>query len=133
MNKEITKKEIRTFGIGLAVILAVIGSLLFYKHGHPKYLWLYGVSGILLLMALAAPNLLAPIYRGWSKVAHVIGWFNTRLLLALIYYTMFTPIGLLSKLFRKDLLDCKWEPQATTYWIERETNQQSRQNYERQF
>jgi hypothetical protein len=133
MKKTVTKKDIRTFGIGLAVILAVIGSLLFYKHRQTNYFWLYAVSGVLLVLALAAPNILAPIYKGWAKVANAIGWVNTRLLLALIYYLVFTPIGLLSRLLGKDLLDCKWQSQAKTYWISREGKTITNADYEKQF
>jgi hypothetical protein len=133
MDKPATKKEIRTFGIGLAVILAVIASLSSYKHGQLRLLWLYGVSGVLLVLSLAAPDLLKPVYKTWMKVAHAIGWFNTRVLLAVIYYVVFTPISCLSRLFGQDLLDSKWEPQASTYWIEREAKQRVQKDYEKQF
>lgn len=94
---------------------------------------MYGVSGGLLLSALAAPNLLKPVYKVWMKIAHAIGWFNTRVLLTLIYYVIFTPIGLLARAIGKDLLNTKLEPEATTYWIPREKKEVPPEDYERQF
>jgi hypothetical protein len=32
---------------------------------------------------------------------------------------MFTPIALAAKLFGKDLLDQRWNKNATTYWVKR--------------
>ncbi len=134
MNKPATKKDIRTFGIGLAVILAVVASISFYRHGQSlKLWWLYATSGVVLPLALFAPNVLKPVYKVFMKVGHVVGAFNTRLLLALIYYVVFTPIGLLARLFGKDLLDVKLEPQADTYWIKREVKEITQEEYERQF
>jgi hypothetical protein len=133
MNKPTTKKDIRTFGIGLAVMLAGFASVSSYWHGQLRLLWMYVISGVLLPLALFVPNLLKPIYKGWMKVAHAIGWFNTRLLLALIYYVVFTPIGVLVRLFGKDLLNVKLEPQTESYWIKREHKEMSQTEYEKQF
>ncbi len=134
MKENATKKDIRTFGIGLAVILAVVASISFYRHGQSlKLWWLYGISVVVLPLALFAPNVLKPVYKVFMKVGHVVGNFNTKILLALIYYLLFTPIGLLSRLFGNDLLDTKLEPQAESYWIKREVKEITQEEYEKQF
>jgi len=39
---------------------------------------------------------------GWYKLAEVLGWFNSRVMLSLVYYLVVTPIALLFRLFGND-------------------------------
>lgn len=41
---------------------------------------------------------------GWYKLAEGLGWFNSRVLLSLVYYLIVTPIALLFRLFGNDPL-----------------------------
>lgn len=44
---------------------------------------------------------------GWYKLAEGLGWFNSRVLLSLVYYLIVTPIALLFRLFGNDPLHLK--------------------------
>lgn len=44
---------------------------------------------------------------GWYKLAEGLGWFNSRVLLSLVYYLVVTPIALLFRLFGNDPLRLK--------------------------
>ena len=41
---------------------------------------------------------------GWMKFVTGLAWFNTRLILSLIYFLVIAPINLLTRLVRADLL-----------------------------
>ena len=41
---------------------------------------------------------------GWYKLAEGLGWFNSRVLLSVVYYLIVTPIALLFRLFGNDPL-----------------------------
>ena len=58
---------------------------------------------------------------------------NTHLLLALIFYTLFTLIGGVMRIVRYDPLDRKRSSSQATYWHRRETPLLNRKHYERQF
>ena len=134
MNKnEITKKQLRTFGIALAVLLTVIGVVQFFKGHVPRNYWFWGAAGVILLAAAALPILIKPIYRVAIFIAHILGWINTRLILALIYYLMFTPISLIMKLIGRDPLHRKFDKEATSYWNLREKTVKTKEQYLRQF
>jgi len=51
----------------------------------------------------------------WLKLAHVLGWINSRILLSIIYYIFLLPIALLSRLFTKDPLKLKGQNAETMY------------------
>lgn len=47
---------------------------------------------------------LQPIYKIWMRFGAVVGAFNTRVLLGLMFYVVLTPMGLIMRLFGKDTL-----------------------------
>lgn len=43
----------------------------------------------------------------WLKIAHVLGWINSKILLSIIFFLFLLPIAILSRLFTKDPLKLK--------------------------
>jgi len=65
-----------------------------------------------------------------------LGFVNSHILLALVFYLLFTPMGLVMRLFRRDPLDRSFPSPSdspASYWIRRESPQLPREHYERQF
>ncbi len=60
------------------------------------------------------------IYKNWMKVAHVIGNVVTTVILGIIFYVVFAPVGIFLRLRNKDLLDRALDPNAASYWNQRE-------------
>jgi hypothetical protein len=60
------------------------------------------------------------IWKKWKKLWETISYIITKLLLGIMYYTVFTLYGLVAKLLRKDLLDLKMEDNVGSYWKEKE-------------
>jgi len=119
MSSNLTKKDLRQFGIVLGIILGVLGGLHFLK-GHPAaWKWFCGSGAVVLLLGVLCPGVLGPAFRVFTKAAHAIGWFNTRVILILVYYLLLTPTGLIMKLCGKDLLDRKIDRGCQSYWRER--------------
>ena len=67
-----------------------------------------------LLLAFAVPKLLYWPSRAWLAFAAVMGWLNTRLILALLFYLILTPLGLLLRLLGK--LDYKPRSAGVSFW-----------------
>ncbi len=53
-------------------------------------------------------------------VTYPIGWLVSRLLLGVLFYGMFTPLGLLFRLLGRDALARRARPDASSYWITKE-------------
>ena len=134
MKKEFNeKKHIRTFGFGLTVFLSLIGGVQIYKGHSGVAVYLFSAGFVALCVSLSFPIALKPIYKIMMFVAQLIGWVNTRLLLGIIFYTVFSPIGLFLRLIRKDLLDRKLDKNISTYWIKRDKQVVDVSQYEKQF
>lgn len=126
------KKSLKKFAITMFVALLILGTILLLKQ-KPVYIWLYGISSLFLVLGVVVPGALRQVYIIWMKLAFVLGWINTRLLLILMFYLVFTPIGLVMKLFGKDSLDRKIEKNKQTYWHKREEKKFNPADYEHQF
>jgi len=109
----------RTFGIVLAAFFALIGVLPLLR-GHALRLWALPLSGIFLLAGLAAPAVLAPLNRIWTALGSLLHTITNPIILGVFFYLVFTPFGSLMRLFGKDFLRLKLDPDADSYWILRQ-------------
>jgi len=117
MTAKKTNKELRKFGITMAVPLAIIASLLLWKD-HDTYKYFYGAAGFFLLFALVYPKVLWPIEWVWMKFAFYMGIVMSYVLLTITFYVVITPVGFLMRLFGNDPMKRKLEPDKESYWIE---------------
>ena len=85
-----------------------------------------GVSVWLLLLALAigiiatlVPRVLRPLNQLWFRLGLLLGVIISPVAMAVVFYLVITPIGLIMRAAGKDLLRQKIDKQADNYWIER--------------
>lgn len=128
-----TRKELRKFAIALIVVAGGVGSVWLWKdHRTTAFVfYLFALWGA--LSSFLFPPLVRPVHWFLTKVARALGWFNTRLILIVMFYALFTPIGLLLRILGKDLLNRKIDPDAPSYWIAREEEEFDPTRYEKQF
>lgn len=112
--------------------LYVIGTILYFRH-RIFFVHFYAAAGIMLLLGVLLTPVLKPLYIGWMRFAFILGWINSRIILCLIFYLIFTPLGLALRLFAKDPLEKKIEKGVKTYWKEKEKKKFSPLQYEHQF
>lgn len=65
---------------------------------------------------LLRPSAIRPLFIGCMVAAFPIGWTVSRLILALIFYGLFTPIGLIFRLMGRDVLQLRRPADRETYW-----------------
>jgi hypothetical protein len=117
-NHEPTSKELRLFGAMLATFSSLLGGLALYHTGSWTVAIMIWSAGLLLsIFYYAVPNAQAIVFQAWMTVVFPIGWLISHALLALIYYFVMTPIGLVLRLWNRDLLQGKWDSSASTYWV----------------
>ena len=118
---EVKSSSDRGFGLVFAGFFAVIGLLPLAGGGGPR-IWALALAGAFLVVALAAPRLLAPANRQWTRFALLLGRATTPVVMALMYYGVFTPTGLLMRAFGADPLKRRLRRgDGASYWTERAT------------
>ena len=127
---KIEKRDIRIVFIIFSAIFAVVA----WRH-YPSTLS-YVLNGLVLVMLPIisfAPIILRPVFKLWLKVARAVGWFNTQILLSIVFILVFIPTGLVMRLLRKDPMKRKMLAEGT-YWEPYELEGLKDKNrYERQF
>lgn len=127
-----TVKDLRAFGLILAGLLGLLGRKL-YMRGWAAGPALWAVCLVLVVLALARPRLLEPLVRRWMKVARVLAFVNTFVVLAVVYYVLLTPFALILRLRSRDPLEEK-PNDAPSYWKPRDRREaEGLTAYERQF
>ncbi len=87
------------------VLVITAGFLLFYLFFEIKVL-LY-IAVVIAVFGALSQKIAKSINWLWMKIALILGWINTRIILSLVFYLFLTPIALFSRLFTKDPLQLK--------------------------
>jgi MFS family permease len=116
--EKLDKKGLRKFGLMTGAILAALfGLLLPWILDHTWPHWPWYIAGILWVLAIIFPIVLNPIYHVWMRFGVALGWINTRIILGIMFYLMFTPISLILMILRKDPMHRKKEPTLSSYRV----------------
>jgi hypothetical protein len=67
-------------------------------------------------LGLLKPHAIRPIFVGWMCLAFPIGWVVSHVVLACVYYGVFTPISVCFRLIGRDALARRHRPDRSTYW-----------------
>ena len=109
----------RTFGFVFTVFLAVIGIVPAIR-GHDPRWWALGLGALFLVAAAVRPQVLHPLNLLWAKLAILLHHIVSPVAMALIFFLAFTPTGAILRMFGKDLLRLRRDPEANSYWIPRD-------------
>lgn len=108
----------RSFGLVFTAFFAVVATLPLWEGGALRN-WALIVAGLFLAASLGAPRLLAPLNRLWMKAGRLLGRITSPIALGIVFFGAVMPTGLLMRLFGKDPLRLRADPQARSYWIGR--------------
>ena len=123
-------KHLRSFGSIVGGIFVLIGIWPAVWRGQPPRLWSLLLGGILIGLALVWPRSLTQVYRFWMTVGEVLGWINTRIILGVLFYALFTPMGLLMRLRGKDPMRRTLAPEAESYRVVRQPRPSSHMTHQ---
>lgn len=115
-------RSLRVFG-GIWALFFTAVALWPMLHNGPARLWALVLAGAFLLLAAVFPTLFARsgMYRGWVKFGEVVGLINSRIVMFVMFVAIFAPIGLLFRAMRRDVLHKRFDPEAETYFVNRDT------------
>jgi|SRR5215471_287124 len=115
-----TRKDLRWFAaLWWPAACAAVGLMLFRKfHMLTGAAWVWSLGGLLAAAGLIAPSAIRPCYLMLIRVTYPIGWCMSHLVLAAMYFLVFTPIGFLVRTFR-DPMERKFDRSACTYYTPR--------------
>lgn len=128
----VTDAQARKSALLVAVVLLLIAAWNVYR-GRTTVVIIFASIGVALVVAgLFIPAAARAFHKAWMRFAVALGHVNSRVLLTLMYYLVFTPYGLASRLFGRDPLRRRGKA-SESYWTKREVTRQTRERFERLF
>ena len=118
-NQQPSTKDLRQFGLLVGGVFAIIGLWPIVFRSESPRLWAMILGSLLIVLGVIAPQSLKQVYGGWMKVGQVLGSINTKIILAIIYYLLITPMGLVMRLMGKDPMHRALAQGTDTYRIVR--------------
>ena len=114
---EIKISSNRSFGIVFFIVFLLIALYPLLK-GNDLRIWSLIISFIFLILGLINSKILTPLNRLWFKFGLLLGKFISPLIMGIIFFVVVTPIGIIMRLLKKDLLNLKYNKKET-YWIDK--------------
>ena len=122
----------RSFAITMAIVLGLVGLFLLTKTQTMAFIML-SIAGVLLALELFWARALVPLNRLWFKLGMLMSMVVSPLVMAVIFFGVVTPIGLVRRLGGADSLRLKRDPVVDSWWQEREPPGPDPEQLPRQF
>lgn len=113
-------RKLLVFGAAWLVFFGSWGLVGWMRGRHAAAEALWAVAAAVPLAGAASRRILKLAYVGLSYATYPVGFVVSYVVLALVYFLVLTPIGLVMRLFGHDPLARKFDPAAKSYWSPRE-------------
>lgn len=131
ISKVVTTKLF--YGIYLVCIdLLILANWYAFGFGLTSAIFL-GIAICILLVSIWKIDYLKPVYDKWMIVAHFIGNTISMVVMGILFYCLFAPIGIFLRIIQKDLLHRKIDKEAKSYWLQREPHEFDKERCRKQF
>jgi len=120
INTNPSKRDLNWFGGLFLLFFGIVGSIVFWRFeasGVAFVVW--GGAAAIDFVYWLVPSFRRPLFVGWLYLFSPVGWVVSNVVLAVAFYLVTTPIGLVMRLGGRDPLKRRLDPEAETYWIER--------------
>lgn len=131
-TSEFTAGSDRAFGLVFFAVFVIIGTWPLVSDGKPRF-WSLGIAATFLMVALFRPRWLSFLNRLWFLFGQLLHKIVTPVVMAILFFLVVTPTGIAMRLLRKDHLRRRLDPQAKTYWIERDASGAGPESMRNQF
>ena len=115
---EVKAPSEKSFGVTFACVFGLLSALQFYRLGIAVWPVVTSVAALgFLATAFAAPAALRPLNLVWLKLGMLLHRIVNPVIMGLLFFGVFTPMGLIMRLFGADLLRLRTKTGATSHWI----------------
>ena len=115
--KNIKTSSNKSFGIVFFIVFVII-SLYPLVNQEDIRIWSLVIAFIFFILALLNSKILTPLNKIWTRFGLFLGNLISPIVMGIIFFFVVTPIGLLMRLFGKDVLNLK-NNKSSTYWIKK--------------
>jgi len=122
----------RKFGFLLVAVLAALGAFFSIEGNKTFGLWSLVGCFFALFVTLVRSELLGPINKLWMRLGFVMGLVISPIVLAVLFFGLFTPISVFTRMFGRDELNLELKKRSS-HWIERDQRHALFSAFEKQY
>ena len=118
-----TEPSLVKFGRTVGGVFLLIATVVYiFRSASTSFIVCASTGALLVLCSMMAPKMLRGVYRIWMGAAFVFGWIVSRVILALFFFVIITPVALAARVAGKKFLNTDFKTGQESYWI-RKTSQ----------
>jgi len=110
----------RSFGLLFFIVFLLIAFWPLLS-GETIRIWSLIIGLVFLVLGAINSKILNPLKILWIRLGEKLGRVIAPIIMALVYFIVLTPIGLLMRILGKDLLNLKYSKEKS-YWVKRDKN-----------
>ena len=118
-NSKIKISSNRSFGLVFFGFFLIV-SFWPLLHENEIRVWSLIISLIFLILGILNSSLLTPFNLLWFKFGILLGSIVAPIVMLIVFFLVVTPTGIFLKIFKKDLLNLKYDKKKETYWLNRD-------------
>ena len=130
--EEIILPSNKKFGFFFTVVFTCIAAFSLYKGEVFGAVIFVAVGFCFLMLSLLYSDLLLPLNKLWMRFGLVLGMVMTPFILGLLYFGIFTPVGLLMRIAGRDELRLKLSLRSS-HWKNRRPGELTSDSFKNQF
>jgi|TARA_B110000238_G_scaffold90949_1_gene99661 hypothetical protein len=115
--KNNNKPSNKNFGIVFFIVFLLVAFYPLTFNGEIK-IWSLLISLIFLLLGIMNSKILTPLNKTWHKFGIILGKIVSPIIMGIIFFLVVTPIGLIMRVFKKDILNLEYNNDKT-YWVKK--------------
>ena len=109
----------KSFGIVFFFFFLILSVYLYFKDSSLYLIIIFFLlSFFFIISGLLQSKILTPLNRIWFKFGILLGKIISPIIMGIIFFFVVTPIGIFMKIFKKDILNLKYNNNIS-YWIEK--------------
>ena len=123
----------REFGLIVGGVFVLLGGWWFYRGKLTNVAYVFVPLGsALILLGMVWPRALIYPNKAWMKLAEMLSFVMTRLILGVVFFLIVTPIGVIKRLFGWDPLSRR-RGRSASYWTTYSERQRDPRHYEKMY
>jgi hypothetical protein len=118
-KKDPSDRDLKYFGLLFALFCFVVAVIFAYRFGAMRLAEnIFGFGLVVALVFYLFPITKKWIFRAWMYLTYPIGFTISLIMMVIIYFGLFTPIGFVMRLWGRDSLARRIDKECSTYWTE---------------
>ena len=131
-NTEIRMSSERSFGIVFSVVFLIVALFPLISSNEIRW-WAVAVAAGFGLVTILKADLLRPLNRLWFRFGVLLSKIVSPIVMGILFFLTVTPVGLIMRVWNRDLLRQKIDPEAESYWIAVDPEKSANSSMKQQF